>query len=489
MRRHAIVCAAALLASGGGTLRAEDLFRRLELTTAARLKCRQADLPSSTYGLSASARLLARDVDCKIAWKIPTSAFSAEPDWKTPAAGVALSLKGLCGVPVEIKAGNLNIAGSLSKLKAPALPSSALPFGGRPGTAAGLSMLLPSASHVGNPYGAALSYQFSSKKSVLRKAGVSAVCDETGRAAGSALLSFAAGRKSTVSVSGTVGRFQIGNEPGNSWFGTAGFFPEEWYICGNFQASAAAPHYRGKLTMNFFAPHGRRAGFTCAAENSLEAGNFSLLLSGFAASADDIFTASGTQLKTTAQLKLNPQYTFFPGAARLRTGLALTAEQKTQTDGTQHIVGKCAVAAELRTRATSTRLTFSAAGIDSGASLMDIMRAEAAERADGALNGGTYSAAFIFSCAAKCSPYATGSVSFTPPDGASGPASRSAFALTLKLPAVPNQTCSLKGAVTLVGKDRKLKSGAAECSAVWKLRLPKLYVSASAGLQYAFSAD
>lgn len=439
------------------------LFRGIELYTGASAKLKES-AEDSSWLLGAGLKAMFRDADFRIYGTV------SEPE--TVRFGGLVSLKGFSGVPLDVRGGNLVISGSLSKMNSPALYAAALPFAGGVGAVTGISVSLPSASGAKKPYCAAAVYQQRGKR-VLNALDAAFFYDETERFAASARAVFKAGKTARISASLTAGSFLLESESSGTWFSDTRIFPETRLLCGRAAAAFVSPLLKSSAAVNVYESAFGGANFTFSTENTVRIGQLTLNAAAFAASSREIVTASSKKLGTTAQLKVNPQYAFFPTASlKVRLGAAFLAERKTETDDGCASC-KTSLGAELRTLRSVSRAVFSASGF--------VLSPDGAEDLDSA----RYSAKLTGSLLTAFRPTAATTFSFTPPHGSTEFSSETKWRFSMRMPGRADGTAS--AGFTLTGGRAAAEKGSLSVSTGWKFRCGKIRCSASAALQYDFA--
>lgn len=266
----------------------------------------------------------------KVESKTDSTEFSSVPNFSEPAWGFSLHPKGSGYVPANFLFGKISASGSYSKLKSPVISaSSALSSGFSKVNM--LKINLPSASNFKNPISVGGTFNYY-QKDVLQKLSASFFATEESFFLSSIFCRLKTGKKSNLEFSLTSGKFKIENSS-NSWFSKTLLFAEQEFYAINVQCGFFSPIFKTKENVNIYETL-RNPAFTFSTENSFSLNNFFLNASFFCASQKNIFTANSSRLKTLSQIKINPQFTFFPFGdfLKVQTGAIFYAEQKIQTD-------------------------------------------------------------------------------------------------------------------------------------------------------------
>lgn len=322
-------------------------------------------LPSVSAKYSYSALTL------KAAWKIPQTEFSENPEILLPAWAVNLDFSDFYKRNTESLAfsaicGTISPSGAISKLKSPALSTSAVAIQNSFSDVSMLYTNLPSASNCEKPlaFGTSLKFQ---TNSVLKKLNLTLFSDEKENFLESALIQLKTGKKSHISISATSGQFLKSNTT-SKWFSATKLFPETRFFATNFQASFISPHFKTRETANLFYEQNffNSPQATFSSENQIKFYDFLLNFAFFCASEKELFTASATRQKTLSQIKLNPVMTFFPfNKFKMQSGALCLFEQKIQSDESIEIEKKLGGQINFYTKRTFSKINVFAEGIDS----------------------------------------------------------------------------------------------------------------------------
>ena len=312
--------------------RKADLFKRFELSTAARFMNSSAFLPEK-YAFYTGSGLVFRDFELKAAYKIPETSFSRLPEWDGIAFGAAFSLKELLGAPLVVKGGGLSLGGSFYKLKNPLLSSASNALSVPYVALSGVTASLPSISANRKPLaiGAEFNYRKRAKANALEKIGAATYWGSDKLFAASVLTDFALPGRTAFGVALTAVNAPV--QAPRSYSGRKlreylSFPDGRW--SGSAQAAFRSPVFRTKCTAFLFQSLRMPAVPVFASENSLHIGLFDLNVAGFYAVSENTLTASARSLRTLTQIKLNPQFNF-PASARgvqFKSGVSLLLEEK-----------------------------------------------------------------------------------------------------------------------------------------------------------------
>lgn len=266
----------------------------------------------------------------KVATKTDSTDFSSVPEFSEPAWAFSLHPKSKSYVPSNIQFGKLSCSGAYSKLKSPVISSSSALSSGFSKVNM-LKINLPSASNFKNPISVGGIFNYF-QKDILQKVSASFFATEESFFISSIFFKLKTGKKSNLEFSLTGGKFKIENSS-NSWFSKTALFLEENFYAVNIQGGFYSPFFKTKENVNIYETL-KNPAFTFSTENSFYFNNFVLNASFFCASQKDIFTANSSRLKTLSQIKINPQFSFFPfgNFLKVQTGALFYAEQKIQTD-------------------------------------------------------------------------------------------------------------------------------------------------------------
>lgn len=350
------VCFAA--SSGNGEM--PFAVKKIESAVSGGVYVRRDSPCDSTYNASSSVKVAMRAMDVKAAWRIPSVKFGSECDYDEFSWGAQFRFGEICGVPANLLFGKLNFSGSISKMNAPYISTSASCFGAVPSAASGITVSLPGISSSSKPVSAAFSYKMTPKKNI-RKFDLCFFSDDRGNFAQSICVNLKAGRKTQFSFSQTGGSFSVSNETAQ-WFSKTPLFPETKIWFADVQCGINSPFYTAKWCADFYSPGSRDFEWSVSCENELSAGWCGVLFSGFAASSTEIFTPSSKNVKILSQIKINPVVTVFPFQAfRMRLGGVFYREEKLTSERDVETNCKGGAGLHITGRYGSSRLTFTGA--------------------------------------------------------------------------------------------------------------------------------
>ncbi len=299
--------------------------------------CAAAIFAQAEYSISSvSATVTLPCFTLKTATKAEKSDFSSAPEFCVPTWGVSAYAKQGNFSPICIQAGKITTSGAFSNLKSPPLSSSSSALGSGNTEITMLKTNLPGASASEKPF--AVSGIFKTPKTkLINNFGATFYTTEENDFLISTVLQIKTGKKTGIGFSATAGNFLIENSS-SSWFCRTPIFPAENRSAINLQCGFSSPFFKTRETVNIFETSSF-PNFTFATENRIALTGFSfcdfaLNAAFFCASEKVVFTANSSRLKTLCQIKINPQFTFFPAGNKLKiqSGGIFLAEQKLKSD-------------------------------------------------------------------------------------------------------------------------------------------------------------
>ncbi len=302
----------------------------------------------------------------KTATKAEKTNFSSAPEFCVPVWGICAYAKQGNFSPICIQAGKITPGGAFSKLKSPSLNSSSSALGSGNTEISMLKTYLPSASTSEKPF--AVSGIFKTPKTkFINNFGATFYTTEGNEFLISAVMQIKTSKKTGIGFSATAGNFLIENST-SSWFCRTPIFPAERRTAINLQCGFSSPFFKTKETVNIFET-ASFPNFTFSTENRIALNGFSfcdfaLNAAFFCASEKVVFTANSSRLKTLCQIKINPQFTFFPPGNRVKiqSGAIFLAEQKLKSDESVFLNKKVAAQINFAAKKHQAKLSLSANG-------------------------------------------------------------------------------------------------------------------------------
>ena len=354
--------------------RAIDLFRRIDFSVSSSASLPFKDMAQTSLGINAGIRALFRDADVRIYEAIPATPFEKAGSFAgffknaaLPQYGASLSLQRFITFPLTVKAGTLSASGSFSRLASPELTTAVSPFTKSVSTKTGIATLLPSSGNGKKQLAASLDVRFPKSWKLFDGSGGTVYYRADGTFAASTDFLIKFPRMIAAGFSLTGGRFFLENKS-SSWFSEMPFFKSSWFGAFAVQAFVSSPHFTAMNAVNAYTQPDAPARFTFRSENKLTLGKFTMLFAGFAADGTGIFTTDSTTLRTLAQVRVAPQYTWRFASPRLPSltlgAGSLTQRKYTATTNSAYETEKFSLGAQYADKQLAARLSFTADGFE-----------------------------------------------------------------------------------------------------------------------------
>ena len=229
--------------------------------------------------------------------------------------GVALSTQKLFPrLSFSLKAGNLSVAGSLSKLNSPALSSSISAFSSSSLRTTALEVSLPQYESFPDVQGYYFEALFT-PNNIFKQITVNCFYkddkknDESSFTA-STRIKITPAKKTEISFSSTAGVYPYKKKNVSSWFMQESFYNQGKHVCLNNQVSVILGGFSSLFILGTYqSPFGDFVNIW-RIENLLKLKHFSFTLNGFYNSNNEVVTSSDKKLKPLLQLSGGGQYDF-----------------------------------------------------------------------------------------------------------------------------------------------------------------------------------
>lgn len=292
-----------------------------------------------------------RDCTLKLAWKIPTTKFSSSPQINPPAAAGSFYFKELFHFPLELKIGQIKASGSISNLRSPGLSSAGSGFFSNGTNVTCLKAAFPSSSDYSKPLACFAEYPFSFLNNTIRLT-INAFTSTKSEFEFSTLFDYRINKKTELAFSTTGGLFLIQNMP-EKWFSQQTIFKGKNCWCQNFQILFKNPFFYSKAVLNILEQPHSPVQTTFQSENAIFIKNFSLNISIFSASPNELFTINSSVIDSVFQLRINPQFILIPESNKfyLKTGFLFYAQESISSDFQYQFLFKNILSVLLKTKA------------------------------------------------------------------------------------------------------------------------------------------
>lgn len=446
-----------------------------EITTNSKFstKLLQNEPERNSWKLNSDIEIALKGVAVKTSWTSDSVIYSEQPQFHKPALGIVFMPADFIKVPFYFKFGQLNACGSSSKLNTGGIDYLSTPLKSSSIAMQTLSVNMPTASAYKKAFAGNFSLNYKPAEGFLKELKFSIFTDEEEKSICSSSAAFSFSKRIKCGLAFTTGRFFISSE-NSSWYSIIPYFPKNWQLCHNLQCFFSFAPILCKL--NFFIYEN---GFTFSADNSIKIGNFACNFFFFNASSPQIFTANGNHLKTTKQIKINPQFTFFAGnAAKIRSGLAAFAEEKIQSDGTFAINAAINFSTELKTKTLASLLTFKITSINLNESFQNIFDVNFED--ENIFEKSSYYSSISASVRTKLSPSFLFSWLGTPNSD------KNTWKATSKLKIGRLFPLNIKTDFSISTKENELYDSSLILTASWSVKQKKLHITAAFSINYDF---
>lgn len=228
--------------------------------------------------------------------------------------------KFFASVPLFVKAGNLSLGGTYTKINNPVPSSSVNPFSSSVTSAKGISAFLAASSSFSLPYSFFGEYAFSAEKIFLKKAGINVLLKAPFEENESCIFSsmfdfiFPSGLKNktafSLAVTGGFYPFLCRDfVKESSWYFKVRPFEDDYFFCSQINARITASNYTGYAALNFY-ENPEKGRFTLLNENKFNFKNLTILFSEFLNPEESILTPSAKIIEPQLVCKSTLQYTF-----------------------------------------------------------------------------------------------------------------------------------------------------------------------------------
>lgn len=210
-------------------------------------------------------------------------------------------------IPVQIKAGNLSLSGSISKLNSPALSSSLSPFFTAAADTTFIKASLPSYNQFNKPQSYFFQASAGDNKDFFKNIVLNFFSDSKTYAA-STFIDISPFDILELKFSNTTGIFPYDKKKLTKWFNQELFYHASNHISSNTQAEIKIKRFYLLGAMNVYQSPFNDYNFTYSIENKIRLKRFQFNLSSFYNPNDFVLTSSDKTLSPVLQIKSGLQY-------------------------------------------------------------------------------------------------------------------------------------------------------------------------------------
>lgn len=293
--------------------------------------CTMARMQGKEFSFLKSSINLYGDNDKTLALnlKIPSGEFRFSTQQDKTNFGLTATSEGFCPIPFTLRTGNLNTAGSLSRLNSPLLTSSSSPFSTGFSDAACILTSLPGTTSFTKPLSTFM--QISCSPTTPNFSGIKINVfynSEDPQLAFSSSESFQFFQKRLkIKTSITGGFFHYDEQTSSSWFIKEPYYPEGNHFCSLYQLSINYLKFSTTFSTGVYETPFGTWSYLFRTDNKFSPGKFIFNLSCLYnpnSSKESVITSVGKTLKDCLQFKNGLQYKFSTGSRYpvfIKTGL------------------------------------------------------------------------------------------------------------------------------------------------------------------------